>query len=115
MRQVVVGIVLVLDISLEFCIGKTTVDSAGSHNRCIHTASLFPVDEISHRVDKIIVADDQKVTIFVHRRVFGLRGLIVDEMTPIEILEIRVCFHNFALTRRQGVLAVIVHLVHLHG
>ena len=113
MCYVVVGVVLVLDISLDgaICFARR----AGSHDGGIHTACPFPVDEISHSADEVVIADNQQVALFVQGSVSALRGLIVDEVASVDILEVRVGGHHIAAAGLQRVLALVVHFIHLHG
>ena len=113
MRQVVVGVVLVLDISLNGTVSGSC--RTGSHNGGIHATCLLPVDEIGHRVDETVVTDNQKVALFVHGGVFGRASLIVEEMAMIDVLEVGIHLHHLGTASIQSVLAVVIHLVHLDG
>ena len=63
----------------------------------------------------MVIADDEQVTLLIYGGVFTLRSLIVDEVTTIDTLEIRIHLHHITATRLQGVLTVVIHLVHLNG
>ena len=68
MCQVIIGIVLALDITLD---GRSRGScSSCSHDGGVNTTRLLPVDEVGHRADEIIVADNEQVALFFQRSVF---------------------------------------------
>ena len=112
MGQVVVGIVLVLDVGLDSRIGAAC--GAGAHNGGVHATGLFPVDEIGHRADEVVVTDNQQVAFLVNGSVFGAAFLIVDEVTLIDALEVGIQLHRASVAGRDNISAMVVHLVHFH-
>ena len=112
MSNVIVGIVLILDIGLDGRIGGAS--SARTHDGGVHATGLLPVDEVGHRADEVVVADDEQVAFLVEGRITVHRDFVVDEVALVNALEVGVHLDDIATTTLDGVTAVVVHLVHLH-
>ena len=112
MGNVVVGIVLALDIALDSRIGGAS--GARAYDGGVHATGLLPVDEVGHRADEVVVANDEQVAFLVEGRVTVHRGFVVDEVALVDTLEVGVHLDDVAAAALDDILTVVVHLVHLH-
>ena len=112
MRQVGIGVVLVLDIGFDG--GSSSASGAGTYH-CRGSANLFlPIDEGLHGSHKGIVADDEQVAGFIHWGVFAQTFSIVDEVVGIHGPDFRIQLHDVGAAV-DDVLAVDSVAVHLNG
>ena len=113
MGDVIVGVILVLDISLYGRVRGT--GSASAYDGGVDATGLLPIDEVSHITDEAVITDDEQVAVFIQGSVFCQRSFIVDEVALIHALEVLVHFDDVAATAFDDVAAVVINLVHLHG
>ena len=59
MSKVVVGVILILDIVLKGGIGKAAGNGAGLHDSGVDATGLLPINEVSHGIHEVVVADDE--------------------------------------------------------